>query len=85
MPDQRIDPLDDEGTQYLIVMQMLRDDHPQRWSHAELERELYDIEPAVIRAALERLRDQGVVGLEGEQAWATACTRHLDALGMICI
>jgi hypothetical protein len=68
-----------------IVLQVLRDDHPERWSRAELERELYDVEPLIIGGALERLREEGVVHLSGELVWASRCARHLDALGMISI
>ena len=68
-----------------IVLQVLRDDCDERWSRAELEREIYDIEPLAINEALERLRDEGVVHLSGEFAWASRCARRLDALGMISI
>ncbi len=84
-PDGRIDPLEQDGTQCLVVLQMLRDDHKPRWTHAELEHELYDVDPAAITVALERLAEQGVVHLEGEQIEVSPCARHLDALGFICI
>ncbi len=43
------------------------------------------MDPAAIAVALERLAEQGVVHLEDEQIRASACARHLDALGFICI
>jgi hypothetical protein len=85
MPEKQVDPLEQDGIQCLVVLQLLRDDHPLRWSRGELERELYDIDPAAIGIALERLREQGVVRAEDERIWASACARHLDALGFICI
>lgn len=67
------------------MLQVLRDDHDERWSRAELEREIYDIEPLAIGEALERLRREGVVHLSGEMVWASRCARRLDALGMVSI
>jgi hypothetical protein len=68
-----------------IVLQVLRDDHDERWSRAELEQEIYDVEPLVISDALERLKEESVVHLSGEHVWASRCARHLDALGMVSI
>lgn len=85
MPDQPIDPLQEEGTQRLVVLQLLRDDHEQPWTRAELDKELYDLDPDAITIALERLQEQGVVQVDGEQLSASACARHLDALGFISI
>jgi hypothetical protein len=85
MPTEQVDPLERDGTQCVVVLQLLRDDHPPRWSRGELERELYDVAPEAIAVALERLREQGVVHSQGERVWASMCARHLDALGFICI
>jgi hypothetical protein len=85
MAKQRVDPLEQEGTQCLVVLQLLRNDHEPRWSRGELERELYDVDPTAIGIALERLGEQGVLHREGERVWPSACARHLDALGFICI
>jgi hypothetical protein len=85
MPEEQVDPLEQDGTQCLVVLQLLRDDHALHWSRRELERELYDVDPGAIDVALERLREQGVVHREGERVWASVCARHLDALGFICI
>jgi DNA-binding HxlR family transcriptional regulator len=68
-----------------IVMQVLREDRPERWSRTELERELSDIAPLDITDALARLQTEGVVVLEGEQVRASGCARYLDALNLICI
>jgi hypothetical protein len=76
---------DDEIAERAIVLQVLRDDRDERWARAELEGEIYDIEPLAISEALERLREEGVVHLSGETVWASRCARHLDALGMVSI
>ncbi len=77
---------DDEIAERAIVLQVLRDDRDdERWVRAELEGEIYDIEPLAINEALERLREAGVVHLSGELVWASRCARHLDALGMVSI
>ena len=79
------DPLQEDGTQCLVVLQVLRDDHPEPWTRVELDRELYDLNPDAITVALECLQEQGVVQVEGERFCASPCARHLDALGFICI
>jgi hypothetical protein len=78
-------PRQEEGTQCVVVLQVLRNDHPEPWTHEEIERNLADIDPDAIGIALERLHEQGVVNIEGKQITASACARHLDALGFIGI
>jgi DNA-binding HxlR family transcriptional regulator len=85
MPDERVYPLQEGGTQCVVVLQLLRDDHELPWSREEIERELDDVDPEAIGVALERLEEQGVVNREGAQIQASPCARHLDALGFICI
>lgn len=79
------DPLQQDGTQSLIVLQVLRDERPEWWSRGDLLSELYDVAPDAIGVALERLAEQGVVNVEGERFSASPCARHLDALGFISI
>ena len=74
-----------EVAERAVILQVLRDDHDERWSRAELEREIYDIPPHDIADALERLRQEGVVHLSGELVWASRCALHLDQLGMVSI
>ena len=76
---------DEEIAERAIVLQVLRDDRAERWSRAELEREIYDIDPPALGAALERLCHEGVVHLSGDRVWASRCALHLDALGMVSI
>jgi hypothetical protein len=87
MPDERnrFAQAGGEVAERAIVLQVLRDDRAERWSRAELECEIYDIEPSLLAEAMERLREEGVVHLAGESVWASRCARHLDALGMISI
>jgi DNA-binding HxlR family transcriptional regulator len=85
MPDERIDPLEEDGTQCVVVLQLLREDHEPLWSRGEIERELADVDPAAIGVALQRLEEQGVVRRDGERIEASPCAKHLDALGFICI
>jgi hypothetical protein len=66
-----------------IVVQLLRDDHDERWSRADLETELWDVEPSVLGDALERLWKEGVVHWAGEQVSASRYVRYLHALGMV--
>lgn len=83
--EENVDPLEKEGTQCLLVLQLLRDDRGPRWTRPELGRELYDVDPIVIGVALDRLRVQGVVCMGEEWLWASPSARHLDALGFISI
>jgi hypothetical protein len=85
MPDQPIDPLQEHETQHIIVLQLLREEHPQHWTRSELQAELDDISPDAIAVAIERLHEQGVVHVDGEQLRACACARHLDTLGFISV
>jgi len=66
-----------------IVLQLLRDDHDERWSGAELEAEVNDVEPSVLRSAIADLEHQGVVVAQGEHILASRCARHLDELGLV--
>jgi hypothetical protein len=68
-----------------IVMQVLRDDHAERWSTADLAVEIFDFAPATRELALERLERAGVVCRAGESVWASRATCHLDELELIGI
>jgi DNA-binding HxlR family transcriptional regulator len=76
---------DNEIAERAIVLQVLRDDHDERWSRAELEREIYDIEPMALSEAVERLCEEGVVQTLGQLVCASRCAWHLDELGMVSI
>jgi len=80
---RRID--DPAIVQRSIVLMLLDEDHAARWSLADLEQELFDVVPGVVGDALERLKDGGVVEVEGEEVWALAAARYLGELGMVCV
>jgi DNA-binding HxlR family transcriptional regulator len=68
-----------------VVLQLLRDDHDERWSRAELEAEIDDVEPSVLSSAIAGLERQGVVVAQGKHVVASQCARHLDELGLVGI
>ncbi len=76
---------DAERAERAVALQVLRDDHAERWSRAELERELADIPLLNIDRAVVSLAENEVVRLSGESLQASPCARYLDTLGMIAI
>ncbi len=68
-----------------IILQLLRDDHGDRWSRAELEVEISNVEPLDISDALARLDQDGIVQISGESVSASRVVRRLDELGLIAI
>ena len=68
-----------------IVLQVLRDDHEARWTLAELQTEVTDLDPAALADALSRLEPHGVVVACEKTVLASRCALHLDALGMVSI
>ena len=68
-----------------IVLQILRDDHEERWARAELAREIPDFEPAVLDEALAHLERDGVLHREESTVWASRAARRLDELELISI
>jgi DNA-binding HxlR family transcriptional regulator len=87
MQDERneMNPIEDVVAQRAIVLQVLRQDHVEPWTRAELESEIYDIEPLTISDALAALDADGVVDIAGEQVRASRAAWRLDALGMVSI
>jgi hypothetical protein len=69
----------------LLVLALLRRDHVERWSRAELEDELAGIPAHVTASALRGVTSRGMAALERSGAWAAEPTRALDELDMICI
>lgn len=68
-----------------IILQLFRDDHEHRWSCAELEVEISNVEPLDIRDALARLDQGGIAQISGESVSASRAARRLDELGLIAI
>jgi hypothetical protein len=75
----------DPRVERAIVLQVLRDDHGHRWSRAELEVEISNVEPLEISDALTRLDGNDIVRFSGESVWASRSIRRLDELGLIAI
>jgi len=70
--------------QRAIVLVLLSNDHDERWSRAEIERELYDVQPTVVNDAIESLKEGGVAHAADEHLWASQPVQHLNTLGIIC-
>jgi len=68
-----------------IILQFLRDDHEHRWSRAELEVEISNIDALDINDVLASLNQNGIVRISGESVWASHAVRRLDELGLIAI
>ncbi len=68
-----------------IVLQLLREDHEQRWTRAELTREIPDFEPAMLDEALTRLDREGVLHRQESSVWASRAARRLDELELISV
>jgi hypothetical protein len=68
-----------------IILQLLRDNHGDRWSRAELEVEISKVEPLDISDALARLDQDGIVQISGESVSASRAVRRLDELALIAI
>jgi len=66
-----------------VVLQVLRDDHDERWPRVELVGELGDLDAAVLDRALARLQREGVLCVEGTAVRASRAARHLDELELI--
>ena len=76
---------DEEQIERALVLQVLRNDHDERWMRAELEPEVFDFDPLTVNEALTRLAADGVVILDGKRVRASVCARRIDALELIAI
>lgn len=66
-----------------IILQLLRDDHDERWTLAELVSEIPDLGRRAVRDGLARLVAEGVaVTLDGH-VLASRCARRFDDLDLI--
>jgi hypothetical protein len=75
----------DPRVERAIILQLLRDDHGDRWSRAELDVEISNVEPLDISDALARLDQEGIVQISGESVSVSLAVRRLDELGLIAI
>jgi len=78
-------PPDHAKVERAIILQLLRDDHAERWSLTALAAELHDVERCALSTALERLQEYGVVHVWTDAILASSSARRLDALGGIAI
>ncbi|HEV3323787.1 MAG TPA: hypothetical protein VG147_16545 [Solirubrobacteraceae bacterium] len=68
-----------------IILQLLRDDHRERWSDKQIERALPDFKPEAIHKAIVRLEAGGVICCLDEFIGASRCAQYLDSLELISI
>ncbi len=71
--------------EWRIVLALVRKDHDERWTHAELGRELDGVEPGALADALGRLAEAGVITLDGDGVQATQPVLYLAALGLVSL
>jgi hypothetical protein len=71
--------------QRAIVLQVLRDDHRQRWTERHLETALSDVAPEAAAQAVLDLEASGVLCRLDEFVGASRCARCLDSLGLIAM
>jgi hypothetical protein len=69
----------------LLVLALLRTDRAERWSRAELVRELSGVPAGEVESALLNLATRGIACVEAEHARAAPPTWGLDGLGVICV
>jgi hypothetical protein len=76
---------DDEHrlVQRAIILHLLRDDHAEHWTPAELQSALRPTEPLLVAKALAALEGDGVLHATPERIWASRAARRLDGLGLI--
>jgi hypothetical protein len=79
-------PLPTAATRLLeraIVLEVLRDDHRERWSDKQIERAIPDFKPEVIRKAIIRLEAGGVIVCLDEYIGASRSAQYLNSLDLI--
>jgi hypothetical protein len=65
-----------------IILELLSEDHDERWPREELAASLR-VDRSALDAAVERLYAEGVLLLDGEVVLASPCARRIDALELI--
>lgn len=75
----------DKQLERAIVLQLLRNDHRERWSDKQIEHALYDFKPEAIQKAIVRLESGGVICCLDEFIGASRCAQYLDSLDLIGI
>ncbi len=88
MPDEnptRVDTGDLWAAQRAVVLQVLRDDHPERWTRPELEAEIADIPEQTMLAALVYLAIEEVLDVDDDGVRASQCALYLDSLELVAV
>lgn len=68
-----------------VVLSLLRDDHPERWTRSELAREA-GIDQLVFRGVLASLVVEGVAVLDrNDVVVASRCAQHLGRLALVAV
>ena len=68
-----------------IVLQLLRNDHDERWTRDELKKEISDFPPDEVNGAIDDLAAVRVVEADGDRVSAFLAARRLDKLELISI
>ena len=68
-----------------VVLQLLRDDHDERWTRDELKKEISDFPPDEVNDAIDDLAAMCVVEADGDRVSASLAARRLDKLELISI
>jgi hypothetical protein len=74
----------DPRLQRAIILQLLREDHPRKWTHTELAAELH-AEQRAVDAAVRALDADGVVCGNEHEVWASRAALRLDELQLVAI
>jgi len=69
--------------QRAITLELLRDDHEERWGVAELRAAIGNIDLVTLATVLEDLERHGLVVSLGDWVLASRSARHIDELGLI--
>jgi hypothetical protein len=85
MPAHHTPQSDTHFEQRIIIHQLLRDDHTERWTPKQLQRIFSDIEPEVIAGAVAELEAAGVAWRLDDYIGASRCARRLFSLDLITI
>jgi hypothetical protein len=68
-----------------VVLQVLRNDHPEMWTPEELTQEIEGLPAEILGEAMQRLGGVGVVVLSEEECKASRAARRIDELELISI
>jgi hypothetical protein len=85
MPANHTLESDTRFEQRAVMLQLLRNDHTERWTPKQLQRAISDIEPDVIAEACAALEAAGALWRLDDYVGASRCARCLDSLDLIGI